>query len=840
MSLSPARAAKLTAAILAFLLLMLTFGLTQTSAEGSEAVDYTLADAALAASRLTDDDVMSRINTDKLVLSFEPHDALLCYLEWYALPDAVSFIEYNASDDIINETKYTPAKFCESIALSPETTKIAIRADSKFQISKLQLYSNALPEDTLLLSFAPEKTDLLFYLASPTTLFEQFSALLPLYAVEHDVVTTIVIEGYEHRYQCAELERAAFELGYSTAPVYLGLEYNIAHTYAKAYGSLTNSKVYANLVAFIRTSRPEVIVTHDLNSENVYEKATAEVLLLAVADAANSALYPEIPTWQVKKLYTLGGVGTTSIRMDKASTSYVGKTVLEKTQECYRYCSSRQLYHYAISDSLTLSLAYSFVGSESDSADILQNIGITSLQSYDEAIPTAEPTAEPTIEPTAEPTIEPTPTEEPTEQPTLPPVAIETVLPAEIDRPAESPSFWWLFAVLGAGLAVGLFLLLRKRSVALAVILAAVVLLAGLLTALFMLFESINVEDEAEQPVPTFTPLITEEPTPTAAPTTEPTAEPTDEPTFTPEPTASPAPTASLFEQTHADEGKFDEHFTDYGADEVVEWDDVNGVWMYRSDILAVEIRREITTVTVKGKSYPQVNFYAHIYMRDFDTFRPAFATDAQSGTETCLPESFIRYKPVLLITGDNIINSDVEKKGVLIRDGRVYSQEQNDDCMAFYPNDLSFTIFRKRTMKAYDILESGAENCFSFGPGLIFDGVIRDKLDSIGSQANPRCGLGMVEPGHWVAIISDGRQAEYSLGLSLKQFAQLFYDEGCTQAFNLDGGVSTCIMFMGVQLNQHSGNKEDKSWQRTLPDALMWGYSELVSADNANVEPGQ
>ena len=42
-------------------------------------------------------------------------------------------------------------------------------------------------------------------------------------------------------------------------------------------------------------------------------------------------------------------------------------------------------------------------------------------------------------------------------------------------------------------------------------------------------------------------------------------------------------------------------------------------------------------------------------------------------------------------------------------------------------------------------------------------------------------------------------------------------------------GGVSAALIFMGERLNK-GGNKKDWSQLRTLPDGLLFGYSEKVT----------
>ena len=124
--------------------------------------------------------------------------------------------------------------------------------------------------------------------------------------------------------------------------------------------------------------------------------------------------------------------------------------------------------------------------------------------------------------------------------------------------------------------------------------------------------------------------------------------------------------------------------------------------------------------------------------------------------------------------------------------------------------------------------------------PTMIRDGVYTtediDHTPRIANETNPRTGLGMIDPGHFVAIVVDGRQKEYSYGMRLTAFGELFVKEGCLEAYNLDGGVSACMLFMGEQLNRH-GNKRvgtvEDTYQRRIPDGLVWGYSDTVPSED-------
>ena len=66
---------------------------------------------------------------------------------------------------------------------------------------------------------------------------------------------------------------------------------------------------------------------------------------------------------------------------------------------------------------------------------------------------------------------------------------------------------------------------------------------------------------------------------------------------------------------------------------------------------------------------------------------------------------------------------------------------------------------------------------------------------------SNPRTAIGMVEPGHYFFVVSDGRTNE-SEGLSLYQLADIMKTLGCTVAYNLDGGGSSTMYFNGEIIN--------------------------------------
>ncbi|MEN6460715.1 MAG: phosphodiester glycosidase family protein, partial [Syntrophomonas sp.] len=77
--------------------------------------------------------------------------------------------------------------------------------------------------------------------------------------------------------------------------------------------------------------------------------------------------------------------------------------------------------------------------------------------------------------------------------------------------------------------------------------------------------------------------------------------------------------------------------------------------------------------------------------------------------------------------------------------------------------------------------------------------------------NSNPRTGIGMIAPNHYVFIVVDGRADGYSKGMTLSQFAEVFADLGCTEAYNLDGGGSSTMYFMGDLINNPLGKNQER-----------------------------
>ncbi len=180
----------------------------------------------------------------------------------------------------------------------------------------------------------------------------------------------------------------------------------------------------------------------------------------------------------------------------------------------------------------------------------------------------------------------------------------------------------------------------------------------------------------------------------------------------------------------------------------------------------------------------------------------------------------------ILAINGDFY---GANKKGYVIKNGVLYRDTVRNDSeygdLVVY-SDGSWDIIYEDEISAEELMEDGVVQLFAFGPTLVYDGEIvvseDDEVDRSMTN-NPRTAIGIVEDGHYVFVVSDGRTDE-SEGLSLYELAQVLEDCGCTLAYNLDGGGSSTLVFMGEVINKPTtlgnGIKE-----REVSDIVYIGY---------------
>lgn len=242
--------------------------------------------------------------------------------------------------------------------------------------------------------------------------------------------------------------------------------------------------------------------------------------------------------------------------------------------------------------------------------------------------------------------------------------------------------------------------------------------------------------------------------------------------------------------------------------------------WSYSSPNLSIDIQKHQDTKTLL------VYYVAHIRTRGNEGLLPGFGNGKPPGS-ALLPSLIAQeYKAVYAQNGDYFADMR-NPTGVVIREGKVYRDNKAADTLAVMP-DGTLRVYAAGEINAAGLQALGVQNTYSFGPGLIHEGAINPNLKNQRLyRDNPRSGIGMVEKDHYVAIVVEGRDTA-SKGVTLDEYAKLFADEGCTEAYNFDGGASSCMVFMGQTLNTPTDRLTTKTFRR-VPDVIMFGHSDAI-----------
>lgn len=744
-----------------------------------------------------------------------PEGAQGLYLEWYNQSSDYTVTQLDQSGATLSEDAAQP--FINAYYPLKEGVKsVTLSFSRECSLSTLAVYgAGELPSDVQRWN-QPASADLLVVASTSKTALDEFFGVIATYACNHDIPTALVVMSRNTRSAQQELLSALWYAGYDQYPFFGDFTSVNDALYKMVKNDWGRKTTLSFIEDHIAQLTPKVIVTHmdDETAPDGSAQFTGEYTLRAAEDAS------------IQKIYLASASGGTTLDFSAPLNGCFGKTVQELAADAFALCPTRHAYESTLNPTATFLLSESTVGDDSTATDLFEHIDTATLGAYVDPTPTPQPTPEPTAEPTAEPE-----------------ATAEQVGAAQEPQPDENASKpTSVLATLGAsplvvigiaavGAVLSLFLMLtyglrkrRRRIRPGAVVISLLPLVLGLLASGALTYLS-------KQQTPQATPSNTPEPTATIVLTPEPSA--------TPEPSVEPEAEAST--ETLADSANDEYYRQPDEPEEVIVVDEENGHWEYRTDTLSIMINRVTAEYTnYGGKTYPLVYFVAHIRMRDVNSFRTVQSADNRNGAGALKPWIIARRnKAVLMITGDNLTESDTQYKSILIRDGKVFLDSAKSDIMAMYP-DMTLRLFSPRETNASELLMDGVREAFSFGPTLIRDGVFTtediDQTARIANETNPRTGLGMIDPGHFVAIVVDGRQKEYSYGMRLSAFGELFVKEGCVEAYNLDGGVSACMLFMGEQLNHHGNNRVgtiEDTYQRRIPDGLVWGYSDTVPGED-------
>ncbi|MDR2515537.1 MAG: phosphodiester glycosidase family protein [Christensenellaceae bacterium] len=236
-----------------------------------------------------------------------------------------------------------------------------------------------------------------------------------------------------------------------------------------------------------------------------------------------------------------------------------------------------------------------------------------------------------------------------------------------------------------------------------------------------------------------------------------------------------------------------------------------NGLWSYESAEFSLQIRREApkegVVATVALLSWPegalcplQSAFAGGSYARNLH-----YRTSEIAKTEGAL----------FAINGDYY---GFRGDGIIVRGGALYREKPARDMLCLFA-DGSLEILPEQGADVEALLGRGLRDSFSFGPALVVNGALPESFITDVSGANPRTALGQKADGSLVFVVVDGRLQGFSSGLNIRDLAAYMQSLGCVTAYNLDGGMTSCMVFNGQTISRPcgAGNRE-----RPLSDILL------------------
>lgn len=215
--------------------------------------------------------------------------------------------------------------------------------------------------------------------------------------------------------------------------------------------------------------------------------------------------------------------------------------------------------------------------------------------------------------------------------------------------------------------------------------------------------------------------------------------------------------------------------------------------------------------------------YVVDVYTNDVTQLLAAFAQDTYGKNVTA------KTSQMATAAGATVaINGDyygARNAGYVVRNGVLYRSEAasaSQEDLVIYA-DGTFEVICEGNVDAQALVDAGAWQVFSFGPGLVSEGTVTVGADDEVGRAmasNPRTAIGKVADGHYVLVVSDGRTSE-SEGLTLQELATFMVDElGVECAYNLDGGGSSTLWYEGEVVNNPTTNGRNIS-ERSVSDIV-------------------
>ncbi len=221
-------------------------------------------------------------------------------------------------------------------------------------------------------------------------------------------------------------------------------------------------------------------------------------------------------------------------------------------------------------------------------------------------------------------------------------------------------------------------------------------------------------------------------------------------------------------------------------------------------------IRVTTETRTVNGDNV----FVTYVQIADASQLRTAVAYKITENRVATLKKIAQSNNAVAAMNGDLYIELPEKKSYEVRMTEKIRNKTNKQKDILIIDNLGNFHLFirsygLRKDDKPYfgdQVKEEGLTvvNALTFGPALVKDGEIIDQTQNEKEYSynpgrkNPRSAIGQTGPLSYVMVIVEATDRDGKTGATMQELAQIMYDLGCIQAYNLDGGNTAEMIIPG------------------------------------------
>ena len=177
----------------------------------------------------------------------------------------------------------------------------------------------------------------------------------------------------------------------------------------------------------------------------------------------------------------------------------------------------------------------------------------------------------------------------------------------------------------------------------------------------------------------------------------------------------------------------------------------------------------------------------------------------------------------------DDALGTGGKPDGIIISGGKLMTPNPKGN-FSIVGLDTSNRMLVSRSMSYPTMVNKKIRDAVSFGPTIIINGMPTIRSGNGGWGVQPRTAIAQKKDGTILMLVIDGRQAD-SLGGTLKNVQDILLQYGAYNAYNLDGGASSTMVYDSKVVNKPS----DIMGERYVPCAFI--VTNSTSTDEVEVK---